>query len=92
MYHLVEDHFEQLAANERGRYALPLLGVELGIWHGRHEGIELPWMRWWDEQGKLLPTGDEIAEQERQRAEQERQRAERLAEKLRSLGINPDEV
>jgi hypothetical protein len=32
------------------------------------------------------------AEQERQRAEQERQRAEKLAQYLRSQGINPDEV
>ena len=32
------------------------------------------------------------AEQERSRAEQERSRAERLAEKLRELGINPDEA
>ncbi len=32
------------------------------------------------------------AEQEAQRAEQERQRAERLAEYLRSQGINPDEL
>jgi hypothetical protein len=31
------------------------------------------------------------AEQERQRAEQERQRAERLAERLRALGIDPEE-
>jgi Uma2 family endonuclease len=32
------------------------------------------------------------AEQERQRAEQERQRAERLAERLREMGIDPDEI
>ena len=32
------------------------------------------------------------AEQESQRAEQERQRANALAEKLRELGINPDEI
>ena len=33
----------------------------------------------------------EQREQERQRAEQERQRAERLAERLRALGIEPEE-
>ncbi|WNZ23080.1 Uma2 family endonuclease [Leptolyngbya sp. NK1-12] len=32
------------------------------------------------------------AEQERQRAEQERQRAERLAERLRELGVDPDQI
>jgi len=34
---------------------------------------------------------EQQAEQERQRAEQECQRAERLAEKLRALGIDPEE-
>jgi Uma2 family endonuclease len=32
------------------------------------------------------------AEQERQRAEQERQRAENLAERLRQMGIDPDQI
>jgi len=66
--------------------------------------MELPWLRWWDEQGNLLLTGEEQAElerqekelaqqqaeQERQRAEQERQRAEQLAAQLRALGIEPE--
>lgn len=49
-------------------------------------------LRWWDSQGNLLLSSDERIEQEQQRAEQERQRAERLAERLRQMGINPDEV
>ena len=41
----------------------------------------------------LIPTElAELAEQERQRAEQEHQRAERLAEHLRSLGVDPDSL
>ena len=39
-----------------------------------------------------LQQADVRAEQERQRAEQERQRAERLAARLRSAGIDPDQV
>jgi hypothetical protein len=35
---------------------------------------------------------DQQVEFERQRAESERQRAQQLAERLRSLGINPDEI
>jgi hypothetical protein len=39
----------------------------------------------------LIPTElAEQAENERKRAESERQRADKLAEKLRSLGIDPD--
>lgn len=51
---------------------------------------ELPWLRWWDEQGNLLLTGDERAEVERQRAETIEQENVRLRERLRALGVDPD--
>jgi hypothetical protein len=38
-----------------------------------------------DQDGKLLLTGDE-------RAEQEKQRADRLSARLRELGIDPEEL
>ena len=99
VYHLVDGRYQLLSANKRGHYPIPPMGVELGIWQGRYDEMELPWLRWWDSEGNLLLTGDERSqllasqlEQERQRAEQEQQRANRLAERLRQLGINPDEV
>ena len=92
MYHYIENRFEPLSPNEHGRYPIAQLGVELGIWHGTYQDVPLPWMRWWGANGQLLPTGHELAAVERQRAEQERLRADRLAERLRSLGVNPDEV
>ncbi|MBL8797290.1 MAG: Uma2 family endonuclease [Planctomycetia bacterium] len=99
MHRHVEDRFEDLRPNERGRYELPSLGVELGIWEGTYHGYAMPWLRWWDSRGVLLPSPQDAleaerqrAEAERQRAEAERQRADKLAERLRALGINPDEV
>jgi len=55
-----------------------MAGVGLGVrlWDGVFEGRTTRWLRWYDAQGYLIPTGAERAEQERQRAEQERQRAE----------------
>ncbi|MEH1938223.1 MAG: Uma2 family endonuclease [Nostoc sp.] len=76
IYHLIEGQYQVLPANERGHYPIVSLGVELGIWLGVYQNVELPWLRWWDLQGNLLLSGDERAEQESQRAEQERQRAE----------------
>lgn len=104
VYHLVAGRYELMDANERGNYTIAPLEVELGIWQGQYRNMELPWLRWWDEQGNLLLTGEEQAElerqekelaqqqaeQERQRAEQERQRAEQLAAQLRELGIEPE--
>ena len=77
----------------------------LGIWRGRYRTLDLPWLRWWDAQGALVPTSEERAaqaqeqarqaqEQARQAQEQARQaqeRAERLAAMLRSMGIEPDQ-
>ena len=98
VYHLIENRFELLPPNERGHYLIPALNVELGIWQGQYQNVQLPWLRWWDSQGNLLLTGDERAEIERQRAETERQRAEiehqraeKLAAQLRALGITPED-
>ncbi len=88
----LRQRYQRCPANPRGHYAIPSMGVELGIWHGRFMNQTLPWLRWWDSDGNLLLTGDERAEVEKQRAEQASLRAEQLAAKLRELGINPDEV
>src|SRR5262249_40085275 len=106
VYHRIEERFERLPPNERGHYPIAPLGVELGLWQGRYKGLELPWLRWWNAQGQVLPIPEELAEQERlakehaqQQAEQERlakehaqQQAERLAERLRALGVDPEQA
>ena len=60
VYHLLEGKYRLMSANERGHYHIPPLGVELGLWQGIYKNVELPWLRWWDEEGKLLPTPEEI--------------------------------
>ena len=70
----------------------PVLGLGLTVWHGSFEGAAADWLRWCDQQGKIIPTGAERAEAERQRAEAERQRAERLTAELRALGIEPSDA
>jgi Uma2 family endonuclease len=76
VYELIANRYQRCSPNERGHYAIAPLGVELGIWQGRVGNQTLPWLRWWDNAGNLLLSGDERAEQEKQRAEQEKQRAE----------------
>ena len=99
VYQMVAGNYQLMTASERGHYAIAPLGVELGIWQGEYLNANLPWLRWWDDQGNLLLTGDERAKQEHQRAEIEHQRAEqaeaenaRLREQLRALGVNPDSL
>lgn len=78
MHRLTGGHFEIMSPNERGHFPIVEMGAELGIWQGSYLGANLPWMRWYDANGVLLPTGHE--------------RAERLAARLRQLGEDPDTV
>lgn len=60
---------------------LDAVGLGLSLWQGEYEGAEALWLRWTDRNGRLIPTGAEQAEQERQRAEQESQRAEQESQR-----------
>lgn len=91
VFHSLNNGYQSIEPNERGHYPIPALGVELGLWRGTYRNMHLTWLRWWSADGELLPTSEELATQETQRAEQEAQRAARLAAKLRALGIDPDE-
>jgi len=62
------------------------IGLGLTLWQGSFEGVNTEWLRWCDREGQVLPTGEEKAALEQQRAEAERQRAGALLELLRSHG------
>ena len=98
VYSLIQNRYELVAANDRGHYPIPQLGVELGIWQGSYQNMELPWLRWWDSQGNLLLSAEraeeerqradreqEIAQQQRQRADREQQRAQQAEDQLEQL-------
>jgi hypothetical protein len=78
---------------ENGEYVLqpnstlwmPELGLALGRERGTYLGRTREWLYWYDQQGQRLPTPEEFAQQERLKAE-------RLAQKLRDLGINPEDI
>ncbi len=87
-------------------YWMPEIGLGLGRGRQVIGGIEQEVLLWHDERGNPYPTPDELLQQvqgqlqaERLRtdaalkqAESERQRAERLADYVRSLGIDPDNL
>jgi hypothetical protein len=97
------------------------VGLGLTLWEGQfEEEVTRLWLRWCDREGRVIPTGAEGQEIERQRTEMERQRTEverqgreierqgreverqradeaelranRLTERLRAMGINPDDI
>jgi Uma2 family endonuclease len=99
VYHLVDFGYQKVQPNERGHYPIAPLSVELGLWQGSYlNNPEQLWLRWWDLDGNLLLVGQEEAQLQKLRAEQQQQRAEQaerkaaqLAERLRAMGINPDD-
>ena len=92
VYELDGGRYQQLTPNERGRYPIPPLGVELGLWQGSYQNQTQLWLRWWDEQGHLLLIGDERAEQERQRAESAEQARRDAIPKLLAMGLSVEQV
>ncbi|MBD2168743.1 Uma2 family endonuclease [Calothrix membranacea FACHB-236] len=81
IFQLMGSRYEAVSLTEN-RFWLEELELGLGLWQGTYQQITGLWLRWYNAQG-WVPT---LAE----KAEQERQRAERLAEYVRSLGVDPD--
>ncbi|MBD2597409.1 Uma2 family endonuclease [Nostoc spongiaeforme FACHB-130] len=61
------------------------IGLGVTLWTGEFEGRNDSWLRWCDQAGSILLTGDE-------RARQAEQRAQLLAERLKALGVDPDSI
>ncbi|GAB4192645.1 MAG: Uma2 family endonuclease [Coleofasciculaceae cyanobacterium] len=79
-FHLVDGRYQELVPNEQGW----LWSEQLGLWLG----VEASMLRWFTQQGQLIPTPEEAVEQERQLKEQERQLKEQerqLKEQERQL-------
>lgn len=95
---LVGGRYQPLSPNSQGWLWSEQLGLFLGVYQEK--------LRFFTSEGELVPTPQELieqemqrtsqemqrADQESQRADQESQRAERLAAKLRELNIDPDSI
>ncbi|NCJ08366.1 hypothetical protein GS597_18005 [Synechococcales cyanobacterium C] len=78
---------------------MPEIGLGIGRCAPPSDPFDREALGWFDRQGNRYPTLAEQAaqeyqraERERQRAERERQRAEKLAQYLRSQGLDPDHL
>lgn len=75
---------------QRGEpYWMPEVGLGLGRYPAEVGGVAQEILTWYDVEGKRHLSAEE---QERQRTERERQAKERLANYLRSQGIDPDRL
>ncbi|MBD2449422.1 Uma2 family endonuclease [Nostoc sp. FACHB-152] len=74
--------YQEISPNVNGWYWSQELGLYLGI--------DAEKLRYFTAEGALVPTPEEAALQAQSQLQQERERAERLAERLRSLGIEDE--
>ncbi len=81
-FRLAGSQYQEIAPNEVGWRWSEELGLYLGIYSGK--------LRYFTAEGSLVPTPEEAALQAQLELEKERQRAFQLAERLKSLGIDPD--
>jgi len=95
-YYIIFDPTRQLSNNllrvhelhwlgyrEMGDNWLESAGLRLTLWHGEYEGKEALWLRWCDQDGHLIPTGAERAQEAQDRAEAEAVSRAQAEEKAR---------
>jgi Uma2 family endonuclease len=68
--------YEPMDTDAQGRLCSKKLGLALVRWTGRYHEVEARWLRWATLAGDLLPTPQEIAQLEQQRADDAQQRAD----------------
>jgi Uma2 family endonuclease len=76
-FHLLDGEYQPLEPNPQGWLWSQQLNLYLGVYQEK--------LRFFTSEGQLVPTPEEVAEQEKQKSD-------RLAAKLRELGIDPDSV
>ena len=99
LFHLESGQYLPVIANQHNRYPIAELHVELGLWQGEYFNATLPWLRWWDANGHLLPTSAEQTAQERlisaaalRQAEQERIRANAAVQQANQERIRAEQA
>jgi len=90
-FHLKGSQYQSLSLPEEKLWFEPL-GLGLGKWQGIYEGVEGLWLRWYDRQGNWIPTPTERAQEAENALALERQKREALLERLRAMGIDPEEL
>lgn len=90
-FSLINGHYQALQTNAQGYLWSEQLGLFLGVYNDQ--------LRYFDADGGLVLTPQEVAQQEMtaknvilEQANHEKQRADKLAAKLRELGIDPTAI
>ncbi|NER39417.1 MAG: hypothetical protein F6J93_36645 [Oscillatoria sp. SIO1A7] len=73
VYELKYQKYRQRKPDENNRYWIAEVELFLGVGQGKRENRTGNWLRWWDENGQILPWTVELLEQQDQLLEQQDQ-------------------
>lgn len=82
VYRLVDGAYQRQAGEP---VWMPELNLGIGREVGTYDRCQREWLYWYNFDGVRLPTPDEVAQQEQLRTQ-------RLAERLREMGIDPEQL
>jgi hypothetical protein len=91
----LDEGYQELTPNEQGWLWCQRLGLWLGTWQGIIDREEAVWLRFYDQQGNLVPLPEEAAQQRAEVAEQRAEVAEQqgaLRQLLRLVIVRFGEV
>ena len=98
-FRLVSGQYEPIEPDASDHLWSEELGLYLGVWHGNYGGDTSCWLRFYFPDGTLVPSREEGERAERQLREQAEARAARaeteneaLRQRLRELGIDPNDL
>jgi Uma2 family endonuclease len=81
------------------RHWFEVLGLGLGVWTGRYEGVIGQWLRWYDRSGEWIPTNAERAVMNADRADRaeaiatsEAQARREAIPRLKALGLSVAQI
>jgi Uma2 family endonuclease len=81
--------YRTIKANDKGWRWVEELGLWLGTWRGKYQEYDQVWLRFYNKQGRLVPTGREAearrAKTQARRAEAAEAEVARLKERLAAL-------
>ena len=92
VYNLINGFYQQLVPNDRGRYAIAPIDLELGLWQGSYQNQTMLWLRWWDSEGNLLLTGAERASLAEEALSAEARSRRAAIPRLLAMGLNAEQV
>ncbi len=86
-WHLnLDEGYRELTPNEQGWLWCQRLGLWLGTWQGTIDRNEAVWLRFYDQQGNLVPLPEEAAQQRAEVAQQQAEAAQQRAEVAEKQG------